>query len=124
VSALGLPPTAGEWLEQRGRELDWRLKKFARSLKRDALEGVRYRDGRLQISPFARSQRPTPKPWPTAGLHFAALPDKRQTELVDLITTRSTNDKRDIATCCRPKPSEITANGTSAHDQDSQHLSP
>src|SRR3546814_2934530 len=28
VSALGLPPTAGEWLEQRGRELDWRLKKF------------------------------------------------------------------------------------------------
>ena len=51
VSALGLPPTAGEWLEQRGRELDWRLKKFARSLKRDALEGVRYRDGRLQISP-------------------------------------------------------------------------
>ncbi|MFA6033162.1 MAG: DUF4158 domain-containing protein, partial [Myxococcota bacterium] len=40
VSALGLPPTAGEWLEQRGRELDWRLKKFARSLKRDALEGV------------------------------------------------------------------------------------
>jgi hypothetical protein len=70
VSALGLPPTAGEWLEQRGRELDWRLKKFARSLKRDALEGVRYRDGRLQISPFARSQRPTPKPWPTAWSAF------------------------------------------------------
>src|SRR3546814_4269605 len=51
VSALGLPPTAGEWLEQRGRELDWRLKKFAQRLKRDALEGVRYRDDRLQISP-------------------------------------------------------------------------
>src|SRR3546814_13179820 len=51
VSALGLPPTAGEWLEQRGRELDWRLKKFAQRLKRDALAGVRYRDDRLQISP-------------------------------------------------------------------------
>lgn len=51
VLALGLPPTAGEWLEQRGPELDWRLKKFAQRLKRDALEGVRYRDDRLQISP-------------------------------------------------------------------------
>lgn len=68
VSALGLPPTAGEWLEQRGRELDWRLKKFAQRLKRDALEGVRYRDDRLQISPFARSRRPTPKRWPTGSM--------------------------------------------------------
>jgi hypothetical protein len=51
VSALGLPLTAGEWLEQRGRELDWRLKKFAQRLKRDALDGVRFRDDRLQISP-------------------------------------------------------------------------
>src|SRR3546814_4480417 len=51
VSALGLPPTAGEWLEQRGRELDWRLKKFAQRLKPYALLCFRYRDYRLQLSP-------------------------------------------------------------------------
>src|SRR3546814_5277599 len=51
VSALGLPTTAGEWLEPRGPDLDWRLKKFAQRLMRYPLEGVPYRDERHQISP-------------------------------------------------------------------------
>jgi hypothetical protein len=69
VSALGLPPTADEWLEQRGRELDWRLKKFAQRLKRDALEGVRYRDGRLQISPVRTIATPDAEAnWPTGSM--------------------------------------------------------
>src|SRR3546814_5058650 len=51
VSALGLPLSADEWLAQRGQELDRRLKKFAQHLKRDALDDVRFRDDRLQISP-------------------------------------------------------------------------
>lgn len=51
VSALGLPPTADQWLAERGSELDSRLKKFAQKLKRGQLEGVRFTDGRLQISP-------------------------------------------------------------------------
>ncbi|GCA52888.1 tn3 transposase DDE domain protein [Sinorhizobium sp. KGO-5] len=50
VADLGLPTAADEWLQQRGRELDWRLKKFAQRLKRDQLEGVRFVEDRLQIS--------------------------------------------------------------------------
>ena len=52
VAELGLPTDADEWLQQRGRELDWRLKKFAQRLKRNQLEGVRFVDDRLQISPI------------------------------------------------------------------------
>lgn len=29
AAGLGLPPTADQWLAERGRQLDWRLKKFA-----------------------------------------------------------------------------------------------
>ena len=51
AAGLGLPPTADQWLAERGRQLDWRLKKFAQRLKRGDLHGVRFEDGRLQISP-------------------------------------------------------------------------
>lgn len=51
VSKLGLPSAADEWLDRRGRELNWRLKKFANRVKRNQLEGVRFVDDRLQISP-------------------------------------------------------------------------
>ena len=80
VSALGLPPTASEWLEQRGRELDWRLKKFAQRLKRDALEGVRFRDGRLQISPVRTIAMPDAEA--LADRLDAMMPRIRITELL------------------------------------------
>jgi TnpA family transposase len=51
VSALGLPATAAEWLDQRGKELDWRLKKFTQRLKRNQHDGVTLVDDRLQITP-------------------------------------------------------------------------
>jgi len=51
AASLGLPATAGEWLVSRGRELDWRLKRFAHRLKRGLLNGVELRDDRLHISP-------------------------------------------------------------------------
>jgi hypothetical protein len=51
VSGLGLPTAAVEWLEQRGGELDWRLRKFGHCLTRDQLEGVRLAGDHLQISP-------------------------------------------------------------------------
>jgi len=38
---LGLPATADEWLAKRGAELDRRLKRFARRLRRGQLEGWR-----------------------------------------------------------------------------------
>ncbi len=51
AAGLGLPATANAWLEERGRQLDWRLRKLAQRLKRGDLDGVRFDDGRLQISP-------------------------------------------------------------------------
>lgn len=50
VSKLGLPSAADEWLDRRGRELDWRLKKFVQRLKRNTLDGVRLVEDCLQIS--------------------------------------------------------------------------
>lgn len=49
--ALGLATRADEWLDQRGRELDWRLKRFSQRLKRNQLEGVGFIDGRLTVAP-------------------------------------------------------------------------
>jgi hypothetical protein len=40
ATELGLPATADEWLAARGRDLDRRLKRFARRLRRGELEGV------------------------------------------------------------------------------------
>lgn len=51
ASALGLPATADEWLDQRGRELDWRLKRFSQRLNRNQLDGVSFIDGRLAVTP-------------------------------------------------------------------------
>jgi TnpA family transposase len=55
ASGLGLPSTADAWLEGRGRELDWRLKRFAHRLQRGQLEGVEMRDDRLHITPVKLS---------------------------------------------------------------------
>src|SRR3546814_7335435 len=63
-----------------GRELDWRLKKFAQRLKRDALEGVRYRDDRLQISPVRTIA--TPDAEALADRLDAMMPRIRITELL------------------------------------------
>lgn len=80
VSALGLPSSADEWLDQRSRELDWRLKRFAQRLKRDALEGVRYHDGRLQISPVRTTANPDAEG--LADRLDAMMPRIRITELL------------------------------------------
>ncbi len=55
ASALGLPTRADEWLDQRGREFDWRLKRFSQRLKRNQLEGVGFIDGRLTVAPVRTS---------------------------------------------------------------------
>lgn len=80
VSALGLPSSADAWLEQRGRELDWRLKKFAQRLQDDALDGVHYRDGRLQISPVRAVEAPDSER--LARQLDAMMPRVRITELL------------------------------------------
>jgi TnpA family transposase len=51
VAALDLPATADEWLATKAAELDLRLKRFGRRLRRDELDGVELRDGRLHVTP-------------------------------------------------------------------------
>lgn len=58
ATELGLPVTADEWLSTKGAELDRRLKRFARRLRRGELEGVEFRDGRLQVSPVKATVTP------------------------------------------------------------------
>ena len=58
AAELGLPATADEWLAARGAELDRRLKRFARRLRRGELEGVELRDGRLHVAPVKAATPP------------------------------------------------------------------
>jgi TnpA family transposase len=58
ASKLALPATADEWLASRGAELDRRLKRFARRLRRGELEGVELRDGRLHVAPVKATTPP------------------------------------------------------------------
>lgn len=46
-----LPASADDWLEQRGRELDWRLKRFSKRIQKDQVEGVNFDGNRLAITP-------------------------------------------------------------------------
>ena len=80
TSELGLPATADAWLDSRGRELDWRLKRFAHRLQRGQLEGVELRDGRLHIAPVRTTAAPEGKA--LADRLDALMPRVRITELL------------------------------------------
>ena len=80
AAELGLPATADEWLSTRGAELDRRLKRFARRLQRGTLEGVEFRDGRLQVSPVKATATPEARAF-ADGIE-AMLPRVRITELL------------------------------------------
>lgn len=80
VSELGLPATADAWLESRGRELDWRLKRFVHRLQRGRLEGVELRDRRLHVSPIRATATNEAKV--LAGRLDALMPRIRITELL------------------------------------------
>jgi len=58
AAELKLPATADEWLATRGRELDRRLKRFARRLKKGDLDGVEMKNDRLQITPVKATTSP------------------------------------------------------------------
>jgi TnpA family transposase len=58
AAELKLPATADEWLAARGEELDWRLKRFARRLRKGELEGVEFKDDRLHITPVKAATTP------------------------------------------------------------------
>ena len=80
AAGLKLPATADEWLADRGRELDWRLKRFAHRLGRGVVEGVSFDNGKLSISPVRAGKS-------TAAEKLAAqidglMPQVRITELL------------------------------------------
>lgn len=80
VAELGLPPTADEWLERRGRELDARLKRFSAGLREGAYEGVTLVGRRLSISPVKPTTPPAAEK--LADQLEALLPRVRITELL------------------------------------------
>ena len=80
AAELGLPATADEWLAARGKELDRRLKRFARRLRRGELEGVELRDGRLHVTPVKASAPPEARAF-ADGIE-AMMPSARITELL------------------------------------------
>jgi TnpA family transposase len=80
AAGLGLPATADEWLSRKGDELDRRLQRFARRLRRGELDGVEFRDGRLQISPVRATTTPETRAF-ADGIE-AMMPRVRITELL------------------------------------------
>jgi hypothetical protein len=80
ATELGLPATADEWLTARGRELDRRLKRFARRLRQGELDGVELRDGRLRGAPVKAATPPEADV--LADRLDAMLPRVRITELL------------------------------------------
>jgi len=80
AAELSLPATADEWLATKAAELDRRLKRFARRLQRGELEGVEFRDGRLQISPVKATVAPEARA--IADTIEAMMPRVRITELL------------------------------------------
>jgi Tn3 transposase DDE domain len=80
ATELGLPRTADEWLAAKGAELDRRLRIFACRLRKEELEGVEFRDGRLQVSPVRSTVTPEARAF-ADGIE-AMMPRVRITELL------------------------------------------
>ena len=80
AASLKLPATADEWLADRGRELDWRLKRFARRLALDQVEGVTLNDDKLSIAPVRADESAAAKA--LAARIDGLMPRVRITELL------------------------------------------
>ena len=80
AATLGLPATADEWLDRRGKELDWRLKRFSHRLRRDQLDGVSFMNGRPHITPV-KAAAPAEAEFLAEQLN-AVMPRIRVTELL------------------------------------------
>ena len=80
AAELGLPALADEWLAARGKELDQRLRRFARRLRRGELEGVELRDERLDVVAVKASAPPEARAF-ADGIE-ALMPAVRITEVL------------------------------------------
>jgi hypothetical protein len=88
AAKLRLPATADEWLANRGAELDRRLRRFSRRLRRGELEGVELRDGRPHVAsvkaatpPEAVPQAREPKAAATSEFQQHCQQPNRETSL-------------------------------------------
>jgi hypothetical protein len=77
---LGLPATAEEWLATKAAELNRRLKRFARRLQRDELDGVEFDGARLHVAPVKATATPEARAF--ADRTEALMPSVRITELL------------------------------------------
>ena len=80
VAQLKLPATADEWLATKGRDLDRRLKRFAKRLRRGDLEGVEFDGKRLHVTPVRATSTPEARAF-ADGIE-AMMPRVRITELL------------------------------------------
>jgi hypothetical protein len=80
AATLKLPATADEWLAGRARELDLRLKRFAKSIVRGKVKSVGFDDGKLSISPVRAERVPVAESF--AARIDALMPRVRITELL------------------------------------------
>jgi TnpA family transposase len=51
AKALAVPAECEDYLQERSRLLDWRLRRFANALRHDRLKGIALRNGVLHVSP-------------------------------------------------------------------------
>ncbi len=77
---LKLPATADKWIADRGRELNWRLERFAHRLARGQVEGVTFKDGKLSITPVRADESAAAKA--LAARIEGLMPRVRITELL------------------------------------------
>lgn len=77
---LGLPATAEEWLATKAAELNRRLKRFARRLRRGELDGVEFNGARLHVAPVKATTTPEARAF--ADRTEALMPSVRITELL------------------------------------------
>jgi len=80
AAGLNLPATADEWLADRGRELDWRLKRFAHRLALGQVEGVTLNGDKLSIAPVRADESAAAKA--VAARIDSLMPRVRITELL------------------------------------------
>jgi len=80
AAGLKLPATADEWIADRGRELDWRLKRFARRLALGQVEGVTLNGDKLSITPVRAEESAAAKA--LAARIDGLMPRVRITELL------------------------------------------
>jgi TnpA family transposase len=87
VKALAVPAECEDYLRDRSRLLDWRLRRFANALRHNRLEGISLRNEALHVSPIQASSSPEVDRLDRALDRL--LPHVRITELLQEVARRT-----------------------------------